>query len=274
MLNIPEKKIVISGASGFIGRQLIAQLYGNFELHLLSHSRQIDQQNILNKFFQVHDINKKIDLSIFKNATFIHLGWPYLENFFDLRHLTEALPQQIIFFEKVIKAGVNKILISGTCLEYGLQEGALDISLKTEPVLPYSIAKNALHDYLRARSNIEKFNLIWTRLFYVYGDGQKANSLIPLLQKAIDRGDKSFPMSEGNQERDFVHISCVAEQLMKLIKSNNNGTFNICSGQPQSVTDFIIDYLEITNQSISLEKGRFEIPSYEPKNFWGVPNVA
>ena len=63
---------------------------------------------------------------------------------------------------------------------------------------------------------IKPFALTWARLFYLYGEGQAENSLLPQLKKAVEQGDKVFNMSGGEQLRDYLPVAEVARRLVSL----------------------------------------------------------
>ena len=114
--------------------------------------------------------------------------------------------------------------------------------------------------------------VFWGRLFYLYGDGQKENSLIPSLQKALKEKQPFFYMSKGDQLRDFIHIKEAIKMLKSFAISKKKGVLNISTGIPQSVLSFVKQYLKKNNAKIELKCGAFDTPIYEPKSFWGLNN--
>jgi len=115
-----------------------------------------------------------------------------------------------------------------------------------------------------------KVNLCWARLFYMYGAGQNANSLLAQLDAAILRGDKAFRMSGGEQLRDYLSVTTVADHLRCLAENDEaSGVFNICSGQPTSVRNLVESRLKQQQASISLDLGYYPYPLHEPLAFWG-----
>ena len=108
------------------------------------------------------------------------------------------------------------MVVAGTCFEYGFQSGPLSPSLETRPANPYGFAKDCLRRQLQFLQAHHAFRLAWARLFYVYGPGQASGSLYPLIQQAVTRGDRSFPMSGGEQLRDYIHVRDVARRLADL----------------------------------------------------------
>ena len=58
---------------------------------------------------------------------------------------------------------------------------------------------------MKAFNEIEKFNLVWLRIFYVFGGDQPINTLYGSFIEA-KKNKKLFNMSKGNQFRDYIHI--------------------------------------------------------------------
>ena len=74
------------------------------------------------------DINERKSWEVIlskKPKNVILLSWPGLPNYDKEFHLTKNLPDSINFIDELIASGLEKILIAGTCYEYGLLEGKL-----------------------------------------------------------------------------------------------------------------------------------------------------
>jgi dTDP-6-deoxy-L-talose 4-dehydrogenase (NAD+) len=151
-----------------------------------------------------------------------------------------------------------------------MQSGPLSESLPAVPNNPYGFAKDSLRRQLEYLQQFSSFSLIWTRLFYLYGEGQSSNSLLPQLMKAVKRGDPVFGMSGGEQLRDFLPIAEVAKYLVCLaMTACNIGVVNVCSGKPTSVRRLVEGWIKENGWTIELGLGQYEYPEYEPMAFWG-----
>jgi nucleoside-diphosphate-sugar epimerase len=200
----------------------------------------------------------------------IHLAWGGLPNFDSLHHFEDELPTQYRFLKTLVSGGLRSLVVTGTCLEYGMQSGALHEDLEAKPVTPYGYAKNALRIQLEYLKRTLPFNLTWARLFYLYGSGQTSSSLLPQLEAAIRRGDRTFDMSGGQQLRDYLPVTEVAAHLVSLALSKaDNGIVNVCSGEPISVNSLVERQLAEHGWAIELNRGRYPYPDYEPMEFWG-----
>ena len=140
----------------------------------------------------------------------------------------------------------------------------------TDPILSYALAKDSLRKYLELLSKTHLFNLQWARLFYIYGAGQHPRSLLNQLEDAIAMGSDRFPMSNGEQLRDFLSVEKATEKLVHLVsRPDITGTVNICSGIPVSVRRFVEDRLAERDSHLALDLGAYPYIDYEPMAFWG-----
>jgi dTDP-6-deoxy-L-talose 4-dehydrogenase (NAD+) len=200
----------------------------------------------------------------------VHLAWNGLPNYRSLHHFETELPAQYRFLRGLIDDGLSRLVVAGTCYEYGMQSGALDETMAGLPTNPYALAKLTLHKQLEFLKGQAPFALTWARLFYAYGEGQAPSSIYSLLRAAVARGDARFPMSAGEQLRDFLPIETIAGHLATLARQGGDvGIVNICSGQPISIRGLVERWLADHGWSIALDLGHYPYPDYEPLAFWG-----
>ncbi len=272
-----SKKVIVSGATGFIGQHLIPILLKD-GYEVLAISRNQKRAEFLPWFKDVKFISYDFhsDQQITKVEGFrglIHLAWQDLPNYDSSIHVKKNLPCSYRFIDSLIDKGVNQVLIAGTCFEYGLKSGAISSSSTTEPTTQYAIAKDTLRKKLTLLSFKKDFNLQWARIFYMFGKGQNSNSIISQLDFAIKNNQKVFLMSGGEQLRDYLPVEKASEKLSNLYKSGNKGIFNICSGKPISIRNLVESYIEKKNSNIIPKYGYYPYSVYEPMQFWGIQNI-
>tara|TARA_B100000989_G_scaffold297534_1_gene283565 strand:+ start:1642 stop:2481 length:840 start_codon:yes stop_codon:yes gene_type:complete len=266
--------IFVTGGTGFIGYNLINELEKR-KIRTLAFSRKIENINF-KKFkyvkFVALDIykQKKIFQLFGTPKVLIHLAWEGLPNYKKRFHLKKNLPNDLAFLKRAIKNNVKQLIISGTCYEYGKQEGCLDEDFKTFPCTNYGKAKDQLRKKLEKIRKKKPFILQWLRIFYPFGIYQNSKSLLPSLDKAIKKKEKSFGISSAILERDFISINIVIKFILHLTNNKKlNGIINCCSGRPQSILKFVTKYCKKKKSKIKIITNKFLIPEYEPLKFWG-----
>lgn len=264
----------MTGASGFIGRHVLAQLS----------SRQVDiiaATRTLTKLEEWRDRAEVVELDIAQPSSdqldvlarcdvLIHLAWDGLPYYQSLSHFEVELPRQYGFLKSLLMRGSPAVLVAGTCLEYGLQSGELPEDALVRPVTPYGFAKDALRQQLEFLGRDHPFALTWARLFYTYGDGQRTSALYPQLAAAASRGDNTFDMSSGEQLRDYLPVEEVARLIVDLaLRRANAGVVNVCAGKAIAVRQLVEGWIAENGWKLRLNLGRYPQPDYEPLAFWG-----
>ena len=267
-------KIAVTGATGFIGKYVLAEL-SRYPVEVIALVRDISTA-------QLTDFSGKVtqcDLAQFSNQIFeeidrpdslIHLAWSGLPNYQSLHHFEEELPRQYAFLSTLIRSGLSSLVIAGTCFEYGMVSGELSETALPQPSNPYGYAKNALRCQLEYSQAPHPFSLTWARLFYMYGEGQSPRSLFSQVRESVNNRHEIFNMSGGEQLRDYLHVSQVAQYLVELAMSSRNpGIVNVCSGKPISVRRLVERWIKENGSNIQLNLGFYPYPDYEPIAFWG-----
>ncbi len=273
------KKILITGATGFIGNYVIAQLLQQNNYSITASSASIDKGVTASWFssvkyipFNLKDFDSGVDYYKFFDEPdlVIHLAWEGLPNYKAAFHVEENLPRHYALLKNLIYHGLNDLTITGTCFEYGLQEGRLSEEMETMPSIAYAIAKDRLRRQLEQFQKENEFQLKWIRLFYMYGNGQSPNSLLSQLDKSIAQKETVFNMSGGEQERDYLPVEEVAVYIGRIALQNEvTGIINCCSGKPIKVKTLVENYLIKKNKFIHLNLGYYPYADYEAMRFWG-----
>lgn len=269
-------KILVTGATGFIGQHVVAQLCARG--HEVVASARSQQKAIKMAWYRdvnfipcdLHDTTVDPVALLGIPEAMMHLAWPGLPNYKSRFHFEVNLPVDYRFIKSMVLAGTQQILVAGTCFEYGMQSGPLAEDTPTSPNTFYGLAKDTLRKYLQILQAEYPFVLQWVRLFYMYGPGQNPNSLFAQLDRAIDAGVKVFNMSGGEQLRDYLPVDEVARRLVRIIEQPVcAGVINCCSGQPISIRRLVERRIAEQDAGIRLNTGYYPYLDYEPMAFWG-----
>jgi nucleoside-diphosphate-sugar epimerase len=273
-----KQRVLVTGASGFIGNYVVQQLLKmNCIVIATSASEEKARQyewfgSVRYIAFDLKDVSADVDYyNVFQRPDhMIHLAWEGLPNYKSLFHIEENLPRHFGFLKNIIINGLPDLTVTGTCLEYGLQEGTFSEDMPCSPSNPYAVAKDSLRKFLEEVGKLHPFKFKWIRLFYLYGKGQNPNSLLSQLDKAVIDGESTFNMSGGEQVRDYLPVEKVALIIATAaLQQKVTGVVNCCSGKPVSIKKFVEDYCERKQISINLNLGHYPYADYEPMRFWG-----
>lgn len=267
----PSRWVAVTGASGFVGRHVSRALRsrGIGVVALTRHPVPPAEGLRWCRFELGAPPAEAID-AMREAGTLIHLAWEGLPNYRAARHLEEELPRQCAFIRTALASGVRRLVVTGTCFEYGMQEGELHESAPTQPDNPYGKAKDLLRRHAQEACAGCGASLAWARLFYLYGEGQAPTSIWSQLVDHVRRGEREFPMSGGQQVRDFLPASTAAGHLAALASDSSfDGIVNVCSGEPLALEQTVRRWLLQNRWEINLRLGRFPYPEHEPFAFWG-----
>jgi dTDP-6-deoxy-L-talose 4-dehydrogenase (NAD+) len=268
--------VLVTGATGFIGGHVVRALLAR-GIPVTAVYRNEEKARAEDWFGRVRPLCVELgaataaDLDhMAGHGRILHLAWAHLNNFKGEAHLSEVLPQHEAFLRALLARGARHLVVAGTCLEYGLQEGALAETLPTRPVTAYGQAKDQLRQTLEPLCREAGAALTWARLFYLHGSGQSEKSLLSQLDRAIKTGAPEFNMSGGQQLRDYLPVQTAADILVRLaLSARGFGVLNCSSGRPVSVLKLVQGHLRQRGASVQLNLGHYPYPDYEPMAFWG-----
>lgn len=230
-------KIFITGGTGFIGKYIVDKLQNN---ELLILTRDLNKDFAKSKKIQfvqgtLGNINKwKNKIKNFKPDATIHMAWEGIPDY-GVENSTRNLNYGLDLYRFLVRINCKKILTTGSCWEYGEQSGKLSENILPKTLNAFATAKNSLLHLGQEIAKKNGISFIWTRLFYVYGPGQKKESLIPYLINCAKEG-KNPEIKNPQAQNDFIYVEDVADAISKLIlECNVDGIFNIGSGKLTSI---------------------------------------
>jgi len=258
--------ILLTGGTGFIGQHVLRLLLeGGYSVRAVVRPRT-DTKNIKNENLEIMYRNL-CDVSIEDIRgcdTLIHLaaygvtdGMNNWSECFRV-NVTESLALML----NCIDAGLRRFIICGSCFEYG-QSGELYDFIPADAMLrpmgAYHASKASASIAAWALSVSKNIEMAILRPFHVYGEGESLGRLYPSLLEAAKTG-RDFPMTEGNQIRDFVHVYDVACSIVSYVESDHLVAGvpvikNLGSGKPVTVYDFCERIWRENNATGKLQRG-------------------
>ncbi|MBD3313256.1 NAD-dependent epimerase/dehydratase family protein, partial [Candidatus Woesearchaeota archaeon] len=233
-------RIFITGGTGFIGRYVLDRL-NDHEILLLIHENEnpsdLQKDNVKIIQGNLSDIDSwKESVTEFQPESCLHMAWEGIPDF-SPEMCMKNLQYGLDIISMLAEIGCRKFVSTGSCWEYGKDQGQLKEDDAVKPKNAFSAAKNCLHWIGREIADEKGMTFIWTRLFYVYGPGQRPESLIPSIIESISNGKDPDIKTPGNKN-DFVYVGDVADALGKIIeKADKSEVYNIGSGKSTSVKE-------------------------------------
>lgn len=265
-------KIIVTGASGFLGKYVIDVL---LKSKVNAQIFAISQNNLdTNKYENLTWI--KLDLHDFKSThlaleqidadLLIHLAW-YAEHgkFWDSLENIRWISTTINLLEKFVEFGGKRIFISGTCAEYEANQGlCIEGITPIKPESIYAKSKDLTRQIAVGLCNKWKVKLVWGRIFFPYGPGEALTKLIPSTLISL-RNDSEINISHGNQQRDFIHAWDVAQAISLLATDPScDGEFNISSQEAVSIKSIVSLCQKVAKKPASVVNyGAIETPDRE-----------
>jgi dTDP-6-deoxy-L-talose 4-dehydrogenase (NAD+) len=273
--------ILITGASGFVGMQVMKALDNLTNVNLFPIVR-IKKKNIFKKFNNVKNIYFTKDIfnetenwwkkKLLKIDIVIHIAW-YTEhgNYLDSELNIDCLYGSLRLGNAVAKSGVKRFIGIGTCLEYDLTKKKVTVNTALDPKNLYSITKVALFTSLQKLFLIKKKEFVWCRLFYLFGEGEDERRLSAYTHKQLQNG-LPVKLTSGYQIRDFLNVCDAAKIISKISLDKNVGVVNICSEKPISVKKFAETIANKYGRLDLLKFGKRKKNLYETDAVWGIMN--
>tara|TARA_B100000787_G_scaffold167430_1_gene154198 strand:- start:4723 stop:5616 length:894 start_codon:yes stop_codon:yes gene_type:complete len=229
------KKILITGATGFIGKEILTQIKGkNISAICLYRNKKnnIKNKNItwIKSSLTLSKKSLKI-ISTFAPEVVFHLAWDKIPNF-NRKNCFQNFWLTSRFLSVISKIdSVKKIIISGSCFEYYSKSGKKKENAKLNFVDNFPSTKNILYKLALFLCKKKGIKLAWFRIFYAYGKHQRKDSLIPYMIKSI-KNKKNIYINNPNLKLDYINIEDIAKFFLKTLSINfNSGVFNLGSGK-------------------------------------------
>lgn len=230
-------KVFLTGGTGFIGRYVVREMRSQgHELLLLSRQPAGGADTISGDLSSIEKWQN--ELKRFSPDTAVHLAWEGLPKY-DVQTSLKNLNQGLNLIAALADAGCHSFIGAGSCWEYGKQDGLLGEDAPVKPYNAFSAVKNSLHWLGREIAREKGMRFVWTRLFYVYGPGQRETSLIPYIISCA-RSRKKPDLKTPSDKNDFIYVEDAARAISAIAaKPELDGVYNIGSGAPVSVQEVV-----------------------------------
>ncbi|HLG19348.1 MAG TPA: NAD(P)-dependent oxidoreductase [Bdellovibrionota bacterium] len=231
------RKILVTGANGFIGRHLkpILEKEG-CEIHALSRY-PLDSEHPGVKWYPFDLLTGKQDqlkeiIQRIAPTELVHLAWCTQPGaFWSANENLVWVDSSLNLVRAFVSAGGKRILVTGSCAEYRWSDQLMDEgATPLEPRTLYGQCKNRFRSAAKEICNADGIELAWVRLFNMYGPHEHPKRLVSSVIQTLLSGNVAT-CSSGTQTRDFTYIEDVAQALCDILSSKFVGAVNFGSGQ-------------------------------------------
>ncbi len=248
------KKILILGASGFIGKAVARELAESFDIRAFARKKTPDfdaYENIepvTGDFAAVQafdEILQDVD-------TVVHLICTTVPGD-DTKRIPAEIQENVIPTVRLLESMVHRkvkniIFVSSAGAVYG-ETGDLinSVSAPLNPRCGYGVQKCVIEKYLLFYALRYGLNIKIMRVTNPYGWGQDTNKmqgLIPIFINRLLKGEEISIYGDGSHERDYLFIEDLVQAVRRVIEySGNEHIFNIGYGHYYSINQ-IVEYIE------------------------------
>jgi len=264
------KKILLTGATGFIGRHCLSTLSARgYEVHATSTKESIDDQ--LNSDVYWHKVDLLDSDSLWnlmakvKPSHLLHFAWyavpgKYWTSLENLRWVQASLD----LLQAFIRHGGERAVMAGTCAEYDWRYGyCSEGATPRVPSTLYGTCKHSLQIMLDSAAKQAELSTAWGHIFYLYGPHENPNRLVASVIRSLLFGEPAL-CSHGNLIRDFLYVQDVADAFVALLESDVEGTVNIASGRPIALKDIILKLACKLDRQNLVRFGAIQPPENDP----------
>lgn len=265
------KKVLITGATGFIGHHCLPKLAARgYEIHAVSSkdAPSVDESDVtwhrvdLLQREQVFELISKVE-----PTHLLHLAWyavpgQYWTSTENFRWVQASLD----LFEAFVSRGGKRVVAAGSCAEYewGSDEPCAETKTPLKPATLYGACKHSLRIMLEAYAAQAGLSAAWGRIFFLYGPREYESRLVASVIRSLLRDEPAL-CSHGRQVRDLLYVEDVADAFVRLLDSDVRGAVNIASGVGVALKDVVGEIGEKLNRPDLIRSNAVTAPVSEPR---------
>lgn len=276
---ISNKKILITGAAGFIGSHLTKKLVKKNTIHLvLKRSTNLWRIKEIIPHVSIHytplDNKEKLKLLMTKIKPQLIFHFASYGNSSD-----EQDPLSIIKINFISTANLilsldhipyECFINTGSSSEYGFKNKAMKETDEPFPNSFYAVSKLSSTQFCTMHAKSRKKPIVTLRPFSVYGPYEENNRLIPtVINNIID--EKPIKLTPQDVRRDFIFIDDLIDGYVKIPNHINTElygeVFNLGSGEQHSNSEVVNALIKLFNKRVKIVKGAFKNRSWDSK-YW------
>lgn len=278
------KKILITGAAGFVGANLTRELVRRgHRVHIIARpSSNLWRLTDLRSKLSLHRISLEQRTAVHRLVNAIqpeqifHLaaygGYPFQKD--PYRIVQQNVMGTFHLLEALREVPYKSLVCAGSSSEYGFKHHPSRETDVLEPTHFYSAAKGSATLLVQTFSRLYKKHAAVLRLYSVYGPWEEPSRFIPTVTLNCLKG-REVQLTPGNERRDFIFIEDVVRAFLLATSPRASGqVFNICTGRQSRVQDVGAQLVALSGRPVAIQKGAYPARSWDTTYWVGNPALA
>ncbi len=249
------KKVVISGATSFLGKYLTENLLSKgYFVYALVRNKEVALQNFsMAANLKIIEFDFSNPMEIFQTVDgadcFVNLAWDSSQGRNNKACQEKNIDNSLKMLELCRKINCKKFIYSGSQAEYGIIEGLVDESAACNPISEYGKAKLKFGEIGEEYARQNGIDFIHLRIFSIYGYGDRPNTLVDYCIKSFMQGEKAL-LGRCDNKWNYLYIRDFVKIMEKIIDSEiKTCIINIAGNETRTMRNFVKEIYAVMNQN-------------------------
>jgi len=270
-MGIHKIKILVLGADGFLGSNLVKALKDDKKYEILAFdlfpdgkARNLEGFDESLRMIQGNFLNRQDIREALRNVEYVFhyvsASTPGSSMNDPLLEVNSNIQGSVVLFEECVRAGVKRIIFSssGGAIYGNSGDESCNEESPTNPISPYAIGKLSIEkflEYFRVHFGLDYLILRYSN---PYGPGQNiigSQGIIPIFLNLVKENKSINIFGDGNNLRDYIYVDDAINITKNIFqKKTVYRLYNIASGEGSRINDVIEIIKKVTGKKIVIEK--------------------